>query len=84
MTRKEVQFRKQQRAELKTMLKDINKTLKDSLEKSFDCGAVPENWKEDQNALLARTVVDNFCLERNYRLRNEQYARESKNIQLFL
>lgn len=84
MTRKEIQFRKNQKAELNAMLKDIKKTLKESLGKSFDCGAVPDDWKEDQNALLARTVIDNFCIERNYRLRNEQYARESKNIQLFL
>ena len=84
MTRKEIQFRKNQRAELKAMLKDINKAMKDSLERSFNCGAVPDSWKDDNNALLARTVIDNFCLERGYKLQTEPYKKESTNIQLFL
>lgn len=84
MTRKEIQFRKNQKAEMKEMLKDIKVELTRKLEKAFNCGAVPDDWKEGKNTLLARTVIDNFCVERGYKLQTEPYKKEATNIQLFL
>lgn len=79
----EATFRRYQKQYLGEALKDIEKALFDKLDKAFTSGALPEEWKAG-NRLLTMAVIDSFCQERPYKMRDKQNQKDADNLHLFI
>lgn len=69
---------------LRENIKSIETELMRNLERAFKSGALPEHWIKKDNHLLVKSVIDNYCLSRPFRLMDESFQKESDNLRKFL
>ena len=77
------------RAEAKKQMRKIIKDnilphLLEKIDSALQSGSIPEEWYEEDNHLLTKAVIDNFCAMREYRPLSEAYRKDFENLSKFL
>lgn len=78
-------FRRYQQQYLKEYVKDIETALMRKLERAFESGAIPEDWKKTGNNFTNMAVIDSFCKDRPYKCySNKEIQKDADNLHLFI
>lgn len=77
-------FRLYQMEYLKAEMKDIEEALFKKMESAFVSGSIPDEWKKTGNHLLKMAVIDSFCRDRPYKMRDSSNQKDANNIHLFI
>lgn len=77
-------FRRYQRQYLKAEIKNIEKALFEKLEKAFESGHIPEEWKATGNHLLMKAVINSFCKDEPYSHLDPIYRKQAGNLHKFI
>lgn len=69
---------------LKAEVKEIEKALMKKLDQAENSGSIPEDWMKTGNHLLKMAIIDSFCQDRPYKMRDNSNQKEAQNIHLFI
>lgn len=80
----EQEFRTEQRQLMEAEIENIKDALISRLEKSFNSGAIPDEWKSNGDHRTKCAVIDSFCRDRPYEMWSDGNRANAENIHLFL
>lgn len=78
-------YRKQTMRQVQELMRELTaRAIYESVDRALSSGAVPDEWKEDDNYLLAKAIIDSICRDRPYKPLDRQHQADFDNLHLFL